>query len=668
MSSKSLVVRALRTLTGGDERGRHPASHDGWSDIFGSGLETPAGIDVTPETASASATVFACTRVLAEAVAVLPLLVYQRDGRNRDRARAHPLYRLLHLTPNPEMSSFTLRELMMKWLCLWGNGICEIDWGKDGYPRGLWPLPVNRVGIERLKSGQLYYWYSDPRDGRIGLPASSVLHFKFMGNGLWGESPVRVGARSLGLDLATEEFGSRYFANGARPGVVLKHPGLVSEKAKANLKSSWNSEHQGLSNAHRFRVLEEGMDIATIGHPPEEAQFLETRRFQRAVVAAWFRVPLHKLNDYEGGASYASAHVMQRAFYDDTLVPWLERFEQEMMRSLLIESELDTYYIEHLADALLRADPKDRFASYQIGVQSGILSPNEARERENLNPYAGGDVHLLPLNMINANDGRRTASGATERRDGGATTRDDSEELTATGRRQLAAAYRRLFEDNIGRLSRREVADLRRAVEKHLIRAEDVEAWRAWLDDFYTELREAIPPYLAATLESLAAQVAADVAGERGENIDPDDLEDFRSGYLETFAGGYVASHARQLRILTDEAEQDGVDPVTGIGARLDSWEETEAERQAAGQAFEAVNALARAAYILAGVTVMRWMATGESCPFCQAMNGRTAGVEEFFVEAGGTIAAADGKTMTVVRAKRYGPLHEKCDCVVVAA
>lgn len=648
-----------------------------------------------------SGTVFACTRVLAESVASLPLITYRRDGRTKERAKDHPVYRLLHLQPNPEMTSFSLRELMMKYLCLWGNAICEIDWGNDGYPRALWPLPVQRIGIERLANKTLRYWY-DPEDGgpRQPIARRNILHIRFMGSGWWGDSPVRLGLRSLGLDLAAEEYGSRYFANGARPGLILKHPGILSDKAYENLKGSWASEHQGLSNAHRMRILEEGMDVATIGSPPDEAQFLQTRRFQRATIASWYKVPLHKLNDYDGGASYASAEVMQKGFYDDTLLPWLTRIEQELTVSLLMPSEQEDVYVEHLADALLRADTAERYQAYQVAIQSGVMSPNEVRERENLNPYEGGDVYLLPLNMIAADQaaqlgqddsqddaGDDDAEGEDRAAhldhherctcgecDGLAVAREtrqgepsaDQEDL-AVGRRRLAGTYVRLFEDGVGRLLKRELADLRRSVEKYLVKGQDLNAWNDWLEEFYEDLRGVIPGYLQATMATLAEQMAAAVAAEQGEDVDPAALDEFVGEYLDTYAGGYVAGHHRQLKALRDEALTDGVPVDERIRGRLDGWEETETDRQAREQAFEALNALTVAAYSIVGVRYLMWMSAGESCPFCRAMSGRIAGIDAYFVEAGGSVTGTDGAVLTIAGNRRHGPLHSGCDCVVIA-
>lgn len=731
----------LRRLMAPAETRKHPSDPGDWSAIFGSGWSTPAGVDVTPESALASSVVFACTRVLAESVASLPLLTYQRSGRGKERAARHPVYRLLHSAPNPEMTSFTWREWTMGYLCRWGNAISEIDWGNDGYPRALWPLPMQQIeGIERTPSGQIRYLFRDTNGQLIYIARRNILHIKFMGTGWWGDSPVRLGLRSLGLELAAEEYGSKWFANGARPGIVLKHPGVLGDKALGNLKASWATEHQGLSNAHRLRVLEEGMDIATIGSPPDEAQFLETRRFQRSAIAGWFRVPLHKIGDLEH-ATFSNIEHQGIEFVTDSLRPWLVRIEQELESSLLVGAERDELRIEHLVDGLLRGDTVGRYQAYATALQNGFMSPNEIRALENLNPYDGGDTYLLPLNMVPADQagapaddaqpdavraqgvgglplGERTNERANERGEGRRARGEDGDpaphdvrgwhppgngctcdacrastaadllqfagtvdfgisevrdepdadqEALAGQRRRLAGTYVRLFEDGVGRLVRREVADIRRAAEKYLIKAEDVDAWRAWLDEFYADLREVVPEYLAATLTAMAEQVAAGVADEQDGTLDVEDLSEFVDGYLETYAGGYVASHNRQLRALTDEGEVDGVPVAERIAGRLDGWADTEAKRQALGQAYEGVNALTVAAYAAVGVRYLMWVATGESCEFCRAMSGRIVGIDGYFIEDGGSVQGLDGGFMSVSRRKRHGPIHEGCDCVVVA-
>jgi len=389
----------LEKWLGKSEERQHPSVHNGWENIFGGATSTFAGVEVTVEGAMASAVVYACVRVLSESLAMLPLPVYRRlPNGGKERATNHPLYSILHDSPNPEMTSFEWRELAIQHCATWGNHFSEIETAANGRPIGLWPLrPDRMIGLQRV-NGALRYEYSLPKGGTVYLRSDQVLHIRFMGNGLWGISPIRQQANSIGLDLGTEEYGARFFGNGARPGVVLKHPGVLSDSARRNISNAWTAEHGGLENAHRVRVLEEGMDLDTIGVPPEEAQFLETRKFQRSVIAGWFRIPPHLVGDLEK-ATYSNIEQQELEFHKNSLTPWIRRVDQRMGLSLLSLNERRTYFVEHLINALMWGDSAARASYYATAIQNGWMNRNEVRSLENLNPYEGGDQYLVPLNM-----------------------------------------------------------------------------------------------------------------------------------------------------------------------------------------------------------------------------------------------------------------------------
>jgi HK97 family phage portal protein len=191
--------------------------------------------------------------------------------------------------------------------------------------------------------------------------------------------------------------------------MLLKHPGVLSEPAYKRLQESWDASHQGLSNAHRVKILEEGMDVTTVGVPPEEAQFLETRKFQVNEIARWFRIPPHMVGDLEH-ASFSNIEEQGLEFVIYTLMPWLVRHEQAISRDLLTESERQTFFVKYLVNGLLRGNILTRYQAYGAGIQGGFLSPNEVRIFEDMNPYEGGDQYLLPLNMAAASTS--SAAGA----------------------------------------------------------------------------------------------------------------------------------------------------------------------------------------------------------------------------------------------------------------
>ena len=261
------------------------AADAGYSFLFG---RTTSGKPVNERTAMQTTAVYACVRILAEAVASLPLHVYEyQDDGGKKLVHDHPLYYLLHDEPNPEMTSFVFRETLMSHLLIWGNAYAQIIRDGAGRVLGLYPLLPDKMDVQRDDRGNIYYVYSRNSDenpmfkeyGDIRLKAEDVLHIPGLGfDGLIGYSPIAMAKNAVGMTLACEEYGASFFANGANPGGVLEHPGVLKDPSK--VRESWNSVYRGVNNAHKIAVLEEGMKYQQIGIPPEEAQFLDTRKFQ----------------------------------------------------------------------------------------------------------------------------------------------------------------------------------------------------------------------------------------------------------------------------------------------------------------------------------------------------------------------------------------------------
>jgi len=382
-----------------------------YSFFFGS---TSAGKPVNEHTAMQMTAVYSCVRILSETLAGLPLHVYRyNDSGGKEKNLKHPLYKLLHDEPNPEMTSFAFRETLMSHLLLWGNAYAQIIRNARGEVIALYPLMPNKMAVDRDVNGRLFYLYqrssedtpSLGKDSQVYLAPSDVLHIPGLGfDGLVGYSPIAMAKNAVGLAIATEEYGAKFFANGAAPGGVLEHPGTIKDPQK--VKESWNSAYQGSTNAHRVAVLEEGMKYQPIGISPEQAQFLETRKFQINEIARIFRVPPHMLADLEK-SSFSNIEQQSLEFVKYTLDPWVVRWEQTMCRALLMESEKPTVFIKFNVDGLLRGDYVSRMSGYATARQNGWMSANDIRELENLDripPELGGDLYLINGAMTKLQD------------------------------------------------------------------------------------------------------------------------------------------------------------------------------------------------------------------------------------------------------------------------
>ena len=370
--------------------------------------------------------VYSCIRILSEAVAGLPLGLYRyNDSGGKEKALQHPLYRLLHDEPNPEMTSFAFRETLMGHLLLWGNAYAQIIRNARGEVFALYPLMPNKMTVDRDGYGRLYYLYQRTTDDaptlgsgqQVYLRPEDVLHIPGLGfDGLVGYSPIAMAKNAVGLAIATEEYGAKFFANGAAPGGVLEHPGVVKDPAR--VRESWNSVYQGSSNAHRVAVLEEGMKYTPIGISPEQAQFLETRKFQINEIARIFRVPPHMVGDLEK-SSFSNIEQQSLEFVKYTLDPWVVRWEQAMCRVLLSDSEKTNYFIKFNVDGLLRGDYASRMNGYATARQNGWMSANDIRELENLDRIPvelGGDLYLINGAMTKLQDAGAFANTATQQK------------------------------------------------------------------------------------------------------------------------------------------------------------------------------------------------------------------------------------------------------------
>jgi HK97 family phage portal protein len=632
------------------------------------GVDTSAGISVSPSTSLQSTAVFACVRILAESVASLPLILYERLERGKQRATGHPLYFILHDLPNPEMTSMEFREVLMGHLALWGNAYCEIVADGSGRVLELWPLRPDRMQVLR-ENGNLIYKYSLPSGGTVLLRNDQVMHIRAFGtDGVLGLSPIALARQAVGLSLATEEFGARFFGNGARPGIVLQHPGRLSEEAVRRLRMSWEDRHQGLSNAHRIAILEEGMSVAQVGIPPEDAQFLETRRFQVTEIARIFRVPPHMLADLER-ATFSNIEHQSIEFVTHTVRPWLVRWEQAINRDLILPRERGRYFAEFLVDGLLRGDIESRYRAYSIARQNGWLSANDIRELENMNPIDGGGVYLIPMNMVPAGgDGTPVAPApAQQQEEGNRALHGDVEtraQNVAAERRRLAEAMLPVLQDVAARIVRREAADVGRMAQKLLTR--DPAAFLFWLDDFYREHRDFINSAMRPVAISYIAQIVDAVRREVAQQPNEQDVLAFLDEYLEILGLRYVGESSGVIKkILREETEKP---PEEAVQELLDGWKEKRPAATAREEAYRMNNAFSRIAYASAGILRLRWVATGESCPYCRNLNGKIVGVQAFFLP-GGTDFLPEGaeRPINLRSPVRHPPLHDGCDCMIVA-
>lgn len=511
-----LLAELLRPQPRADASINDESAWTTWSSVGGTAA---SGIYVDPLRALQNSAVWACTRLIAESIAMMPLIVYRRlPGGAKERATGHPLYSLLHDQPNQLQTAFVFKRTAMVQALLYGNAYARIVAGPRGPVDQLEPIHADRCRAEPLKGGGFRYLVRG--DDGIERPVNreDVFHLPGLSvDGISGLSLVQYARESIGVGLAAEGYSARFFSQGARPGGVLKYPGRLSKETAKRVRESWIAQHAGQGNWHAPAVLEDGLDWQMTGINNEDAQLIALLDWSTADVARFFNVPLHMVQLMTKSTSWGSGiEEMGIEFVMYTLLPWVTNWEQLIKKDLILAPE--TYFAEFLLESVMRAKLLDRYNAYAIGRQQGWLSRNDVRRLENMNPIPGGDDYLTPLNME-----KLDTTGAGEASGGAA-------QPAPTGH------YYLLLYEAAARVIRKEVAAMRKAARRC---AGDPAAWQAAVDEFYADhtdfvrstmgmTKMAAELYVAAQREALLARGAAVI----------EDWESRRVGELVALAMG----------------------------------------------------------------------------------------------------------------------------------
>lgn len=367
---------------------------------------TLSGAKINDETAFQIGSFWACIKILSEDVATLPLFLYKKMEKGKNKAYNHYLYEIINSQPNDEMLSINLLEMLMVNVLLWGNAYIHKIYNNSGEIIELWPLYSKYVEAKRDKNENLYYRYNEPGNEKEFTKNNLINITGLTMDGITGMSILKYAREALGLTMATEKFGASFFGNGSKPGGVLELPENGRCKNKDAVREEWNKLYTGIDNANKIAILENGMKYKPIGIPPEDAQFLQTRQYQVPEICRWFRMPPHKVADLSN-ATFSNIEHQSIEYVSNTLRPWLVRIEKTLSRGLLSQKEIKKYFIQFNVDALLRGDFTTRMQGYATGRQNGWLNGNDIRELEDMNPMpddAGGDKYLVNGNMVPINE------------------------------------------------------------------------------------------------------------------------------------------------------------------------------------------------------------------------------------------------------------------------
>lgn len=606
-----------------------------------------SGISVNTTTAQNCSVVLACLRVLSESVASLPLKVYQkRSDKVREEAPGHPLYELFKEGPNSEMTTMDWLEGMMLRMPLWGRSYSQIIYDGGGRVRSIHLLESKSMQVCRLNSGALEYVYIDSRGEQHRFPQSEILD---IAGPMGGQSLITLARESIGLAIGAERYGAKFFANDARPGGVLESPSDLSDDAFERLKKEWNQAHSGSNNANRMAILEQGMTWKQIGIPPDAAQFLGTRKYQRSDIAGWFRIPPHLIGDLER-ATFTNIEHQGIEFVVHTIRPWLIRIEQAVNKKFLANTQ---YYSKFTVDALLRGDAVARADFYSRMRDRGLMNANEIRALEDLNPLPGkqGEAYTIQLNMMNLEE----VVTPPEELESPSRQRREIRAKSAATRLRLREAYRPKLKKMAEKHLKAEISDIRAAVKKHNTER-DIGTFRDFLEDYYREkgfevasdVKGVIRAYADAAGEAAAVEVAGEVP----------DLDKFVDAYAKNYGIRHAATSKGRLRHL--ESFED-------VENRLDDWEENRADQIANKEKVGIGDAVAAVVFTFVGHELM-WQTSSNPCPYCEQLGGKIVGKEGAFVPKGGSVDSGDESqpSLQVNSNITHPPLHGGCECFIV--
>lgn len=468
---------------------------DEWAVDLVNGTTSLSGVNITAESSMKISAVYGSVSIIGETTGALPLHMYESDGDIKRPAPEHVLEEKLHHEPNEVQTALEFREMMTAFALLRGKGVAERRKKRGGRDFDLIPLHPDSLTEERTTSGRLRYAYYDPRTGeRRRLMAEEL----FIVRGRFGRSVIEFARDSLGLARQFDVYASNLLSRGARPSGALKHPRLLSPKARRELRKALDAYGAGGENSGRPMLLEEGMEWQQIGITNKDAEFLESRKFSVAEIARWFRVPPHKLQDLER-ATNNNIELQSLEFVVDTMVPWCVRWEQAIRRDLIGDTR---FFAKHTLAGLLRGDTKSRHEAYALAIQWGWMSPNEARRLEDMNPYAGGDLYQRPLNMAPITGGAPAGTVAyLDGRSGRTVSLDDT----------TRGFLRALVRDGAGRAVRKETASIAKLAERTETQGSE---WRDGVHAFYREHAEFV-----GTLLHLPDEAAQHYAAGRASRV-----------------------------------------------------------------------------------------------------------------------------------------------------
>ena len=649
--------------------------------LYGSG-QTESGISVDEHSALNLSAVYAAINIIASDISTLPLGLFKTVKNKRNRITDHNSLQVLAYRSNSLTPAINFRKASMAHILSWGNTYAEVVRNDMGNVTSLWLITPDRVTL-KWNNGAIVYEINMGSKKPVILSRERVLHISGLGyNGFTGYSVISKAAESIGLSLASEKFGARYFGANTNMGGAIKYPRALGPDAQKNLKKSLDG-FTGSDASHRWMILEQGMEIEKLGFSPDDSQFLQTRQFQVPEIARWFNLPPHKLKDLTR-STFSNIEEQETEYVVSCLVPWLTTIEQNYNIQLLTEKEHRLgYYFKHNVKGLLRGSSTARADYYTKRFYLGTITPNEIRAFEDEDPldteYADKTYiqqNLMPLEDVDKEPpapviqnlpGEQPAGEeppGEEETDGRSywrkiLDRDRKrvkliEYRSVVGRDKISARYYSLIRDAAERVILKEA----KAISKNIT------SGKTWIENFYKHMPEYIRKQMGEVMSSFQGSIIDQAAGEAGIDAEKilEESKEWINSYFDVYVKRHVGRSTGQINALMDEEE--GLDLVT---QRMDEWIEKRPEKIAVEESVRAANAAAQFAFWTGGFSSVWRIRGAETCPYCQELNGRKVKSGEAIFTAGEEFEPKGAKNgpMKMSGGISHPPLHQGCDCYI---
>lgn len=636
-------------------------------ELLGGATTSKSGVKVTEKNVLTLSGVYAAVKVLSETLATLDPILYRRKDKGKERATDRDLYHLVKSEPNPQTTAYQFKIAMMYHATLKGNSFAWIERNRLNQPLAIWQLNPRRVKLDQDRAGNIFYRYQNTHNESkpFKIPQQNILHITGLTkNGVVGLSLIeQVLVETMGMAKAAQNYAARWFANSATNGIIAKYPGRLEGPTKDRIKTQLRKEFSTNDNTHGIKILDEDLDFEEIGVDPKKSQLLESRKMSIEEAARIWRVPQHLIGNLDN-ATYSNIENQSREFQQYTMLPWTTQWEQQLNQKLLMPEQKEKYFFEFLYDKLLRADSESRAKYYQAAVNTGWMSHNDVRRKENMNPIEGGETHYRPLNLIPLNEENPDQQNDDNNRSQIEHRQEDTTDPNLQIRKAAKAGYTRILRDAISDIVEIERKEVLGIVEKYIGRRDNRQAIESIDDFYYNKFSGRAEGKIKPAVNGLTEVIRSHVEEELSEEWSAARKQEV----VNNFSTNWIKKHAAESRKLIQEQLSEAIDEseevYSRIEAKYDEWQDQRVidEARDTGTAIESYTS--RTIYNDYGYRA-EWALNGDSCPLCRSMAGKVVSGGNDFLPAGEKLMA-EGEEISRKSSVGHPPLHGGCDCGIV--